>query len=216
MLYDAGVSISSTPETEAQMAMGLPVAFRDDARGSLGVDCHSCNSASVLHQARVGLQLVRNQEGGKLLERGEYPRTLVGSVEKAFNLATVEGARALGLRQETGRIEVGMRADLVVFGTESTGMCCAAEWDALVAVVRHSERSDVEMVVVDGVVRKEGGRLCDVEVDGERVSWGDVRRETVESQKEVLRRVEGCSLEKARETLVGMWGIDETKLVAGQ
>ena len=215
MLYDAGVSISSTPETEAQMAMGCPVAFRPGVKGSLGVDCHSCNGASILHQARVGLQLERCQNGMELLEKGEYPAVLSGGgVEKAFNLATVEGARALGLGGETGCIGVGKRADLVVCGTDGTNMSCVAEYDALVAVMRHSEKSDIETVIVDGVVRKEGGRLCSVEVDGDRMSWRDVRTETIKSQEEVLGRVNECSLKKARETLVGMWGIDETKLVA--
>ena len=161
----------------------------------------------------MGLQLARFHSGTELWEKGEYPSVLMGGVEKAFNLATIDGARALRMEGEVGSIAVGKRADLVVFGTGSTNMCGAAEWDALVAVVRHSEKSDVEMVIVDGVVRKEKRGLCDVDVDGEAMSWEEVRKATVESQREVQRRVEGCSLEEARKLLVGTWGIDESKLV---
>ena len=63
-----GVHYSSTPSTEHQMAMGFPVAaFRDDLGvkdlGSLGVDCHSNNSAYIPGEARMGLQGARAARG---------------------------------------------------------------------------------------------------------------------------------------------------------
>ena len=35
----AGVYVSVTPESEGQMALGLPLAFRGDVPVALGVDC---------------------------------------------------------------------------------------------------------------------------------------------------------------------------------
>lgn len=63
-----GVHYSSTPSTELQMSMGFPVmAFRDDLGvkdlGSLGVDCHSNNSAYIPGEARIGLQSARAARG---------------------------------------------------------------------------------------------------------------------------------------------------------
>ena len=63
-----GVHYSSTPSTEQQMAMGFPVAaFRDDLGvkdlGSLGVDCHTNNSAFIPGEARIGLQGARAARG---------------------------------------------------------------------------------------------------------------------------------------------------------
>ena len=63
-----GVHYSSTPSTEQQMAMGFPVmAFRDDLGvkdlGSLGVDCHTNNSAYMPGEARMGLQGARAARG---------------------------------------------------------------------------------------------------------------------------------------------------------
>ena len=65
---DRGVHYSSTPSTEQQMAMGFPVAcFRDDLGvkdlGSLGVDCHTNNSAFIPGEARIGLQGARAARG---------------------------------------------------------------------------------------------------------------------------------------------------------
>jgi hypothetical protein len=60
------VHVSSTPSTELQMSMGVPVAaFRDDLGPdlpkccSLGVDCHSATSSFIPYEARLGLQSAR-------------------------------------------------------------------------------------------------------------------------------------------------------------
>ena len=65
-----GMHVSSTPSTELQMAMGSPVAaFRDDLGDdmprccSLGIDCHSNNSAFIPGEARMGLQSARASRG---------------------------------------------------------------------------------------------------------------------------------------------------------
>lgn len=65
-----GMHVSSTPSTELQMAMGSPVAaFRDDLGDdmpkccSLGIDCHTNNSAFIPGEARIGLQSARASRG---------------------------------------------------------------------------------------------------------------------------------------------------------
>lgn len=63
-----GVHYSSTPSTEQQMSLVFPVvAFRDDLGvkdlGSLGVDCHTNNSAFMPGEARIGLQGARGARG---------------------------------------------------------------------------------------------------------------------------------------------------------
>lgn len=65
-----GMHVASTPSTELQMAMGSPVAaFRDDLGDampqccSLGIDCHSNNSAYIPGEARIGLQSARASRG---------------------------------------------------------------------------------------------------------------------------------------------------------
>ena len=41
LLKQAGANVSTTPETEGQMGLGLPVGFGDDFKdiASLGIDC---------------------------------------------------------------------------------------------------------------------------------------------------------------------------------
>lgn len=71
---------------------------------------------------------------------------------------------------------------------------------------------DVETVIVDGVVRKRGGRLVGVEVEGGKVEWEGVAERLERSREEVQRRIEGVDLEAARRLVVGMWHVDESKI----
>jgi cytosine/adenosine deaminase-related metal-dependent hydrolase len=221
VLKEKGVFVSSTPETECQMALGEPLALHEGVNGCLGVDCHSNNSSSILSQARTLMQVARVMDYEEKKKKGVYPKKVVGSVEKAFNLATMSGARALGLEDKIGSIKVGKKADLVVWDWEESVSMLGCG-DPLVAVVRHSDARDVECVIVNGRVVKESGKLSPVVVDGEvaglgesqkQMSWRDIARETMKSRKDILERIDKKSWEKAKEMLVGMFYIDESKIV---
>ncbi len=212
ILYDWGIYVSSTPETECQMAMGWPIALHPSVHGSLGVDCHTNNTSSIVMQARMLLQMARQETATQLVKEDQYPRHVRGSTERAFNLATIDGARALGMGDEIGSIAVGKKADLVVWEyAESVSMLGCK--DPLTAILRHSDLRDVNTVIVDGQIRKENAKLCAVEVEGKAMQWSGIAIELNRSRDQVLKRVEGCSLEKMREVLVGMFGIDDSKLV---
>jgi cytosine/adenosine deaminase-related metal-dependent hydrolase len=80
----------------------------------------------------------------------------------ALRLATSEGACALGLQNETGTIEPGKAADLVVLAAASAGhpeLWCAAEADPHDLVAFGASRGAVRHVVVDGQLLVEDGRL---------------------------------------------------------
>jgi cytosine/adenosine deaminase-related metal-dependent hydrolase len=114
---------------------------------------------------------------------------------------------------DIGSIEVGKLADIVVFNGTSPNMVCAAEEDPLAAVVLHANVGDVEMVIVDGVVRKEAGRLVDVGVldgidgeVGEILSQRYVSRRLLESRGRVIERAEGQNAGRGMEFLYKTFG----------
>jgi cytosine/adenosine deaminase-related metal-dependent hydrolase len=75
----------------------------------------------------------------------------------ALELATLGGARALGLENQVGSIEVGKRADLVMLDCRRFGLTPTLE--PMPTVVYHGHGRDVEMVLVDGSVVVENGRI---------------------------------------------------------
>ena len=81
--------------------------------------------------------------------------------ETAVELATLFGARALGRGDELGSIEVGKRADFVLFDTRRP------EWQALREPVNNlvysADASSVHTVVVDGRIVVEDHQLPGVD-----------------------------------------------------
>jgi cytosine/adenosine deaminase-related metal-dependent hydrolase len=233
----SGAHLSSTPSTELQMSMGRPYCFdasfqdggasgqsiglQDNA--SLGVDCHSCTAGSIISEAKLGLQSARNYFGEYHLKQGKLPRTIPESlsVEAAFNLATVKGAEAVNMSSEIGRIAEGYKADLVIFDAMSPAMIGAAQHDPIAAVILHSSPADIDTVIVDGVVRKSGGKLLPVQVDDaakqaigvDTLAWPAVAKEIVESRTRIQKEIDTIDFDNVKDTLQKMFRIQEGHIV---
>ena len=118
----------------------------------LGCDGAPCNNRlDALSELRLALLLskVKRADARALLPLD------------ALALATIDGARVLGLEDEIGSVECGKRADLVVVGLD--GVHQAPLVDPLSALCYASSASDVRHVVVDGVVRVQQGELLGID-----------------------------------------------------
>jgi cytosine/adenosine deaminase-related metal-dependent hydrolase len=181
------------------MGLGEIVAFRPDVKcnASIGVDCHANNSGDLLTQLRIGLQHSRATDNIKALQAGQYPSVQV-KLEDVFNLGTIQGARAVNIEDQIGSIAVGKLADLVIFDATSPGMICAAEENPVAALLLHANVGDIEMVIVDGEIRKEKRHLADVKIldspDGqavESIPWEEVSQKLLKSREDVKKRAQG-------------------------
>ena len=72
-----------------------------------------------------------------------------------FHMATLGGARALGMAHSIGSIEVGKRADLVVFDSQRPHL--TPQVNPLGNLVHTGQGRDVAMVLVDGEILVEDG-----------------------------------------------------------
>ncbi|KAJ7861462.1 hypothetical protein B0H14DRAFT_3617617 [Mycena olivaceomarginata] len=186
-LAAANGHISSTPEVELQMGIGTPVCFRLDLHeiASLGVDCHSNNLGNILSQMRAG----------------KIPRD-IGShtVEAAYNLGTIKGARAVGMGGEIGSI------------APRDG--CAAQHDPVAAIVLHASVRDIDTVIVDG--RKTGGKLIAVEVDegegGRTVEWKEVVAEHLKCRGRLDEDLSKLDLHGPKKAITARLHIDKDNL----
>jgi cytosine/adenosine deaminase-related metal-dependent hydrolase len=71
--------------------------------------------------------------------------------------ATIGGAKVAGLADRVGSITPGKKADVVVI--DGSAVNVAPVIDPVAAVVCAADVSNVETVIVDGVVRKRNGKL---------------------------------------------------------
>ncbi|KAF2470895.1 uncharacterized protein BDR25DRAFT_368574 [Lindgomyces ingoldianus] len=193
------------------------------SHASLGVDCHSNNAGSVVSEARLGLQNARCNFNQYYHDQGKTPSRLPDSlsVEAAFNLATIKGAEAARLETEVGKIAVGMRADLVVWDALSPAMVAAAQHDPVAAVILHSSPADIELVLVDGVVRKQDGKLLRVSVDEfaiqpvgkEKLEWREIAKEIVKSREKIQKNMDEIDFVQGKQGLMKLFGVDGAKFV---
>lgn len=161
-IRDVGASLSVTPESEMQMGMGTPiwpVAKNIGVACGIGADIVSGGSGDLFTQMRLALcagRLVANDQLGRF---GVMPGTLELTAEDALRAVTIEAARAAGLDQEIGSIEVGKRADLILIRHNSINI--TPMLDPIKTVVMQASIADVEMVMVNGKVIKAEGKLLD-------------------------------------------------------
>lgn len=169
---------------------------------------------------RLALFSARLLSNDKLWSQGLFPKRIKGTAEEAFNLGTIHGARAVGMEDKIGSLAEGKLADIVIINTETPTMICAAVHDPVVAVARFASVRDIDTVIVDGIIRKQGGYLLPVTADegsavaaGSEIKWEDVARQLVQSRKAVQEKVEKASSDAAMGLLKGMMQVDDNDLV---
>lgn len=178
------------------MGHGDIVCFRDGCTdiSSLGIDCHSNNSGDMVSQMRLALQHERATRNEQVIAQDKSTRSLNLFVQDVFRLATIQGARAIHAEDRLGSLEVGKRADIVIFDGTSPGMICAAEEDPVAAIVLHSSVRDIETVIVDGQIRKLNSKLVPVNIKPslkgvhiaeQQIGWNQVARELITSRKRI-------------------------------
>ena len=82
---------------------------------------------------------------------------------QCIEMATVNGARALGLGDVTGSITPGKRADLILIRRHDVNVAPVVDLEA--TIVRSVTPADVDTVLVDGRVLKRGGELVVFDVN---------------------------------------------------
>jgi 5-methylthioadenosine/S-adenosylhomocysteine deaminase len=74
-----------------------------------------------------------------------------------LRMATTGGARALGLADQIGSVEVGKRADLQLINLDH--LHTTPRPDPISTIVYAAEAGDVETVIIDGKIVMREGRL---------------------------------------------------------
>jgi 5-methylthioadenosine/S-adenosylhomocysteine deaminase len=151
VLARTGTTAVHCPGANLKLASGIAPLPRMLARGinvALGGDGAACNNTlDAFHEMRLAATL-------------HLPRFGPGAMppQEVLALATINGARALGLQESIGSLEEGKRADLTV--VDLSGPHCAPVGVDLHATLVYAARaSDVTDVVVDGRVLVRDRRL---------------------------------------------------------
>ncbi|MFE3857242.1 amidohydrolase [Streptomyces griseorubiginosus] len=142
-LARTGTAVAHCPVSNLKLGCGIAPVPRLLSAGvtvGLGTDgAVSSNSLDVLGAVRQAA----------LVHKADGDPTAVGA-ERAVRMATIEGARALGLAEHLGSLETGKRADLIVLDLNAPHLRPLHDPWSTLAYAAHS--ADVRDTVVDGRV----------------------------------------------------------------
>ncbi len=150
MLAKARTNVSHCPSSNLKLGSGIAPVAEMLARGisvSLGADGAACNNR---------LDMFTEMRTAALLQKALHgPQVLPAA--RALRMATIDGARAMGLDNEIGSIEIGKRADVIVVDLKRLATTPAPE--VISALVYSSQPADVRATIIDGRVVMRDGEL---------------------------------------------------------
>ena len=150
LVKDANAALVHCPGSNLKLGSGLADVKAWRAKGircGLGSDGAACNNRlDTFHEMGLAGGIAR-------VKHREAPM----SARDVLALATIDGARALGIDGETGSLEVGKQADLAVTGIEGPRAAPFAAEDPYTALVFAACPRDVILTVVAGRVLYERG-----------------------------------------------------------
>jgi cytosine/adenosine deaminase-related metal-dependent hydrolase len=140
-LKSSGTNVVHCPSSNLKLGSGIaPVAklLEEGISVSLGADGAACNNRlDMFTEMRTAALLQKVLHGPEVLP-----------ARRVLRMATIDGARALGLDADVGSLERGKKADLAVVRLGRLHTTPAT--DVVSALVYSSEVEDVETVIIDG------------------------------------------------------------------
>jgi len=150
ILRSTGAHVAHCPSSNLKLASGIARVAEMLDRGvsvSLGADGAPCNNRlDMFTEMRTAALLQKVLHGSRALP-----------AETALRLATINGARALGLADQIGSVEIGKRADLQLINLNR--LHTTPHPDPISTIVYAAEASDVEAVIIDGRTVARAGEL---------------------------------------------------------
>ena len=92
-----------------------------------------------------------------LLQKGKYTDPTVFNSYEVLKMATINGAKALGLADKIGSIEVGKQADIVIL--DMNNILTEPNVDIINNLV-HNAFNNVDMTMINGEVLLKDKKLC--------------------------------------------------------
>lgn len=156
-MKEAGATVSVAPTSELRIGFGLPpVSSFLDAEIPVGL---SIDTVELVGNADM-FGIMKTVQG---IENGRAENEYKISARRVLELATIEGARSMGIDDKVGSLKPGKRADLTMVNTKVANLGVFGH--PAVMMVTAAQPGNVDTVMVDGRILKKGGKLTHLNVD---------------------------------------------------
>ncbi|QQS37099.1 MAG: amidohydrolase family protein [Ignavibacteriales bacterium] len=144
LLRNHNVKVSHCPSSNLKLASGIaniPRYLKEGISVSLGADGAPCNNS---------LNIFKEMMLASLIQKPFFDATVMNA-KTIFRMATIEGAKALNIENETGSIEVGKKADLILLNINDSMHSLGSDDENIYSSIVYSGSSqDVNDVMVNG------------------------------------------------------------------
>ncbi|ANS76879.1 N-ethylammeline chlorohydrolase [Paenibacillus yonginensis] len=174
ILHDRSVRVSHCPGSNLKLASGIaetPDLLAQGISVSLGADGAPCNN---------NLDMFNEMRLAALIQKPHHGPTVMDA-RTVFRMATIGGAKAVGMEQEIGSIEVGKQADLAILNLMDFHTFPSYDVDPISRIVYSATRADVETTIIGGKVVMERGLMTTLDK-------ATVLKEANNSIKRLLKR----------------------------
>lgn len=152
IIKERGVKVSHCPGSNLKLASGvadLPGLLDQHAHVSLGADGAPCNN---------NLDMFNEMRLAAIIQKPIHGPTAMNA-RTVFRMATIGGAKAVGMEKEIGSIEPGKKADLAILNLNDFHVYPSYDIDPISRIVYSATRADVESTIVNGKVLMENRQL---------------------------------------------------------
>jgi len=151
ILARTGTNVAHNPASNAKLASGIapiPEMLAAGVNVTLGTDGGPSDNT---------YDLVRDMRLASYLHKARTLNPLVTPAEAVLEMATINGAKALGWEKEIGSLEVGKQADFVVFDFDKPHLTPST--NPVSTLVCAATGADVDTVVIAGQVVVQHGQV---------------------------------------------------------
>jgi len=150
-----GVKVSHCPVSNMKLAEGgvapIPEMFENGVAVSLGTDSAASNNS---------LDMFETMKFCALVHKAHRWDPTVLPAQKVLDLATIDGAHALGLSNMVGSVEVGKLADLILVNLNSPNLAPIHGEETLISHLVYSAKgSNVDTTIVNGEILMRGRKI---------------------------------------------------------
>ena len=180
---NTGAHVAHCPVSNMKLGNGIapiPELMKLGVNVGLGPDDAPCNNTVNMFETMKFASLVQK---ARLLDAAQMP------AETVMEMATVNGARALGMENEIGSIEVGKKADIVLLDLRAPNMrpLFTEEYSNIYQhLVYVAPANAVDTVIVDGKIVVESRKLKTMDLDEIIDNHQEHAQDLIERRKEYL------------------------------
>lgn len=155
ILEERGAGVAHNPAANLKLGSGIaPVPGLEGVDVGLGTDGMASNNNHNLFE---------EMKFASLVQKLEDPREM--SAQKVLDMATIDGARVLGLEDRIGSLEEGKRADILTVELSSPELSPVNKPEDLISHLVFSFSGNVSDTMVEGDLKVRDGELTELDID---------------------------------------------------